>query len=266
MIFTILLSGLALFLYMNIAFLVGSLKKNNGIIDIFYGIGYVVVAWTSLIIAGSFELRQIIIIILVSIWGIRLSTYVTIRNWGKPEDYRYKAMRERFGEKVLIRSYLNIYLFQGLVIFLVVFPVLFINSSDSPTFSSLLDLPIITLILGILIWIFGFYFESVGDYQLRNFLKNAENKGKVMDKGLWKYTQHPNYFGEVTMWWGLYVIALGIPWGFLTIFGPIIINFMIIKVSGVRLLNKRFEGDDKYSEYRKRTSAFIPWFPKKKKK
>ena len=88
MIFTILLSGLALFLYMNIAFLVGSLKKNNGIIDIFYGIGYVVVAWTSLIIAGSFELRQIIIIILVSIWGIRLSTYVTIRNWGKPEDYR----------------------------------------------------------------------------------------------------------------------------------------------------------------------------------
>ena len=264
MIVNLLLSALVLFLYMNLAFAVGSIKKNNAVIDSFYGSGYVVIAWTSFLLSGTFLLQKIIVTILVTIWGIRLSGYVTIRNWGKPEDYRYKAMRERYGDKILIKSYLKIYIFQGIIIYLVCFPVLFINSSTIPILTTIFEWSSIFLMLGTCIWLFGFYFEAVGDSQLRKFLKTPENKGKVMDKGLWRYTQHPNYFGEVTMWWGIYVIALVVPWGFLTIFGPIVINFMIIRVSGVRLLNKRFDGDDIYAEYRRRTSSFIPWFPKKK--
>ena len=265
MILIILLSALALFIFMHIAFVVGTALKNNGVIDSFYGLGYVVVVWTSIILMGTFSIRQIITTILVSIWGFRLFLYVTIRNWGEPEDYRYQAIRKSYGDKVLFKSYWKIYLFQGIIIFLVGFPALFINASETSPIINLFELSAITLWVGTIIWIIGFYFESVGDHQLRKFKKDPENKGKVMDQGLWKYTQHPNYFGEVVMWWAIFIIALGVPWGFITIFGPILINFMIIKVSGVKLLNKRYSKDDKYADYKRRTSAFIPWFPKKKK-
>ncbi|MBY9014993.1 MAG: DUF1295 domain-containing protein [Candidatus Lokiarchaeota archaeon] len=257
MIFEMLISILGLFLFLFLAFIVGTLKKDNSIIDIFYGLGYLVLIWISLILSYDFSLRKIIISICVSIWGLRLAIYVMIRNWGKPEDYRYQAIRRKMGDKAILKSFYRIYLFQGLIIFLVGFPELFANLSINPILNWL-D------IVGIVLWITGFYFEMIGDYQLRKFLKNPENKGKVMDQGLWKYTQHPNYFGEVLMWWSLYLLVINVPYGFFTIFGPIIINFMIIKVSGVRLLNKRFEKDDKYADYKKRTSAFIPWFQKKK--
>ncbi len=259
MIIIVAVTAISLFCYMMIAFLVGTVKKNNGIIDSFYSMGYVVVAWISLLLMGTFGFRQILVTILVTIWGVRLSIYVIIRNWGKLEDYRYKAMRELFGEKVISKSFKKIYMLQGLIIFLVGFPVLFVNASINPAMSWL-D------VVGTIIWIVGFYFEAVGDHQLRKFKKDPNNKGKVMDQGLWKYTQHPNYFGEVTMWWGIFIVVISVPFGFITIFGPILINFMIIRVSGVRLLNKRYEGDDKYADYKKRTSAFIPWFPKKKEK
>ena len=137
------------------------------------------------------------------------------------------------------------------------FPEIFANLSLNPTLNWL-D------IIGILFWVIGFYFEAIADYQLRKFKKYPENKGKISDQGLWKYTQHPNYFGETLMWWSLYLLVLNVPYGFFTIFGPIIITFIIIKVSGVRLLNKRFKRDDKYADYKRRTRAFIPWFPKKR--
>ncbi len=254
---TILFSALALFTYMHIAFLVGTLKKDNGVIDSFYGIGFVVVAWVSLLLTGTYHMRQIIVTILVSIWGLRLCIHVTSRNWGKPEDFRYQKMRERFGDKVLIKSYLKIYLFQGLIILLVGFPVLYTNSNDNPDLSWL-DF------IGIGLWVVGFYFEAIGDYQLRKFLKTPNKTKKVMDQGLWKYTQHPNYFGEVTIWWAFFLMVLNVSFGFVTIFGPALITFMIIKVSGVRLLDKRYEGNDEYADYKRRTSAFIPLPPKKK--
>ncbi len=265
MILIILFSALALFIFMNIAFVVGTALKNNGIVDSFYGLGYIVVAWTSFILMGTFSIRQVVTTIIVSIWGIRLFIYITVRNWGEPEDFRYQAIRKSYGDKVLSKSYVKIYLFQGLFITLVGFPVLLINSTETPPVSISFELSAIFLVIGVIIWIIGFYFESVGDYQLRKFKKNPENKGEVMDQGLWKYSQHPNYFGEVTMWWGIFIIALGVPWGIITIFAPILITYMIIKVSGVRMLNYRYRKDDKYADYKLRTSAFIPWFPKKKK-
>jgi steroid 5-alpha reductase family enzyme len=258
MLIEILLSALILIIFMIIAFIVGTLKKDNSVIDVFYGLGYIVLIWSGLFLSNTFPPRKIIITSLVTLWGLRLAIYILIRNWGKPEDYRYQAIRKKMGNNVVLKSFGRIYMFQGLIIFLVGFPELFATTSVNMKVSWL-DL------VGTLTWILGFYFEAVGDFQLRRFLKNPVNKGKILDQGLWKFTQHPNYFGEVTMWWGLYLMVINVPWGFVTIFGPIIINFMIIKVSGVRLLNKRFEKDDKYTDYKKKTSAFIPWFPKKKK-
>ncbi|TXT65440.1 MAG: Steroid 5-alpha reductase [Promethearchaeota archaeon] len=257
-------TGLFFLGYLLLAFVVGTAKKDNSLIDRFYPGGFMLIAWSTLILKGTFDFRQIIITILVTIWGIRLGTYVTIRNWGKGEDKRYQNMRERWGDKVLINSLLRIYLFQGLIIFLVVSPVSYINVVDNPAIWWL-DF------IGIGVWVIGFYFETVGDYQLYVFLNNPENQGKVFDEGLWRYTQHPNYFGEVTQWWGIFLVATSValkvyfPYGFITIIGPIIITYMIINVSGVRLLNKQFEGDSEYARYKRRTSQFIPLPPKKDK-
>ncbi|MFW9829541.1 MAG: DUF1295 domain-containing protein [Candidatus Thorarchaeota archaeon] len=262
-------SGLFLLGYLIIAFIVGTVKKNNGLMDVFYGPGYFVVALTSLItyflIYGIVNMRQIIVTTLVFIWAVRLGTYVFIRNRGKPEDYRYREMRERWKTNIVLKSFIRVYIFQGIVIFIVAFPVWFVNMSINPPLLNLLSFVGVTLWLGGGVWLIGFLFETIADYTLYKFLQKPENKGKIMDKGVWKLSQHPNYFGEVTQWWGLYIIALAIPFGFISILGPIFITYMIIKVSGIRLLDKRFETDDKYSEYKQRTSVFFPWFPKKKK-
>ena len=261
-------SALILFLYLVIAFIVGTVKKNNGLMDVFYGPGYFVIALSSLILYfianNEINIRQIIVTLLVFIWALRLATYVYIRNRGKPEDYRYQAMRRRWKTNIVLKSFIRVYLFQGIVIFIVSFPVWFINIINNYSVESFLDFFGITLWLGGIIWLTGFLFETIGDYTLYKFLQKPENKGEVMDRGVWKLSQHPNYFGEVTQWWGIYVIALGAPFGFITILGPIFITYMIIKVSGIRLLDKRFESDEKYADYKKRTSVFFPWFPKKK--
>jgi len=263
-------SGLALLVYIIIAFIVGIVKKNNGLIDIFYGPAYFVVSFTSFllnyVLNGTFYLRQLISTLLVFVWAVRIATYIYIRNHGKPEDYRYAAMREKWKSNFVLKSLFKIYLFQGMIVFLVDIPVWFVNISTNAPITTLLDFFGITLWLGALVWFIGFIFETVGDWTLYKFLHKPENKGKVMDKSVWKYTQHPNYFGEVTQWWGLFIIALAVPFGFLTFVGPAYITFQIIKVSGVKLLDKRFEGDDEYSRYKKRTSSFFPWFPKKEKK
>jgi len=260
-------SALFLLVYLIIAFIVGTIKKNNGIMDIFYGPGYSVVALVSVIyyfmLNNAVNIRQIVVTILVIIWSIRLASYVFIRNRGKPEDYRYKAMRERWKTNITFKSLIRVYLFQGIVIFIVAFPVWFVNMSLNPVLVSGLDFFGFTLWIGIIVWLIGFLFETFGDYQLYKFKQDPNNKGKVLDQGLWKYTQHPNYFGEVTQWWGIYIIALAVPFGFISIFGPIFITYMIIKVSGIRLLDKHYKGDDIYADYKRRTSLFFPWFPKK---
>jgi steroid 5-alpha reductase family enzyme len=182
---------------------------------------------------------------------------VGIRNIGKQEDYRYIRMRKSWNNSK-VAFFFRIYMFQGFIIFLVGFPSFFIN-----TYSNIESSLFLTDWLGIIIWIIGFQFETVADYQLFRFKKDPENQGKIMVGGLWKYSQHPNYFGEVTQWWGIYLIALGVNFGFITIFGPIIITFMIMKVSGIRLLNYRYRNDKVYAVYKKKTPNFIPWFPKK---
>jgi len=243
--------GIILFVYMTLWFAVSLIKKRNDVADVAWGLGFVLMTWTSFFLSGEFGMRGILVGILVSVWGLRLAWHIHTRNKGKAEDYRYMAWRKEWGKWFYIRSYLQVYILQGVLLFLIVQPVLLINGSDGGEFG-VLD------VLGVAIWLTGFYFEAVGDAELARFIKNPENKGKLMQSGLWAYTRHPNYFGEVTQWWGLWLIALSVPFGWISVIGPITITFLILKVSGVPMLEKKMEENPDFAEYKRKTSMFIP--------
>ena len=248
-----LILAIELFLYMTFWFIVSLLKKRNDVADIGWGIGFVLLSWSGSLMSGL-NLRSLIINSLITIWGLRLAWHIYRRNQNKPEDYRYQGWRKEW-KHFYLRSYLQIYLLQGLFLYLIVSPVLFINQSSFFSFR-FLD------ILGLIVWAIGFYFESIGDMQLKQFISNPANKGKIMDQGLWRYSRHPNYFGEVTQWWGIFIITLPIPLGFITIIGPITITTLILFVSGIPLLEKKYAGRKDFEDYKRRTSIFIPLPPR----
>lgn len=241
---------LVIFIFMNLFFLISLKFKRNDIVDSAWGLGFIVVALYNLFASGDFQRTKIILTTLVILWGIRLITYITLRNWGKTEDFRYKEWREQWGKKVILRSYLQIFLLQGLFMFLVSLPVSLYNRFDGG---------VITLsFIGLTVWALGFYFETVGDLEMYFFKKDKNNKGKIMKYGLWKYTRHPNYFGEVTQWWGIWILTLGSTYWYLGIIGPITITLLILKVSGIPMLEKKYKGNKEFEEYKKKTSAFFP--------
>lgn len=247
---------LVLFVYMSLWFLVSLLRKRNDVADVAWGLGFVLLAWYSFFLSPDSSLRGLLVGILVSIWGLRLAWHIHERNKGKAEDYRYLAWREEWGKWFYLRSYLQVYILQGAFLFLIVSPVLLINRNVGAGLG-LLDL------LGVVVWLFGFYFEAVGDAQLARFIKNPDNKGKLMQDGLWTYTRHPNYFGEVTQWWGLWLVALSVPNGWLSIVGPITITVLILKVSGIPMLEKKMQENPEFESYKKRVSIFFPLPPRK---
>lgn len=247
--------SILVFCYMTVWFLIALVLKRNDVADIAWGIGFVLVAVVLYVKGGVVFDRGFLATLLVLIWGTRLSYHIFRRNSKKPEDRRYAAWRVEWGNWFVLRSYLQIFMLQGVLLILVVSPVIIINTLRGAGGAwNLLD------VLGLAVWMFGFYFESVGDRQLRNFLSNPENKGKILNTGLWKYTRHPNYFGEVTQWWGLGIIALSVPFGWLGLVGPLTITFLILKVSGVPMLEKSMAENPLFDEYRKTTSMFLPRF------
>jgi steroid 5-alpha reductase family enzyme len=241
-----------LFLYMNMWFFVSLIKKRNDIADIAWGIGFILMSLISLFLNSNTSIQGLVISILITIWGLRLSVHIYKRNKGKKEDYRYLTWRQEWGKWFYVRSYFQVYILQGVLLFLIVFPVLLLNKNiETLTFGVIES-------LGLLIWVIGFYFEVVGDAQLSQFVKDPLNKGKLMQSGLWAYTRHPNYFGEVTMWWGIWVMTLGAPLSLLGIIGPLTITFLILKVSGIPLLEKKMQEHPDFAEYKKRVSVFVP--------
>lgn len=240
-----------LFVYMSLWFVVSLVKKRNDVADVAWGLGFVLMTWVSFFLSGDAGARGLLAGVLVSMWGLRLAWHIHTRNKGKAEDYRYLAWRKEWGNWFYPRSYVQVYLLQGMFLFLIVSPVLLINKSMG-TAIGILD------VLGGAVWLIGFYFEAVGDAQLSRFIKDPANKGRLMRSGLWAYTRHPNYFGEVTQWWGLWLIALSAPNGWLGIVGPITITFLILKVSGIPMLEKKMEENPEFAEYKRRVSIFIP--------
>lgn len=240
-----------LFVYMSLWFVVSLIKKRNDVADVAWGFGFVLITWASFFLSDDSSVRGLLVCLLVSIWGLRLAWHIHTRNKGKAEDYRYLAWRKEWGNWFYLRSYFQIYLLQGVFLFLIVTPILLINKQGGVELG-LLDF------IGVAVWILGFFFESVGDAQLARFIKNPKNKGKLMQNGLWAYTRHPNYFGEVTQWWGIWLIALPVSNGLFAIIGPITITFLILKVSGIPMLEKKMAEHPDFAEYKRKTSVFIP--------
>jgi len=243
---------------MTILWIVSIFLKNVSIVDIFWGFGFVITAGFYFFITEGFETRKIILITLVALWGLRLSVYIAWRNRGKGEDFRYREFRKKYGEnRYWWVSYFQTFLLQGLLMWLISAPLLGAQYYPVNNTLTIIDFA------GILFWITGFIFEAGGDLQLARFKANPANKGKVMNKGFWKYTRHPNYFGDSAVWWGYGIICFA-GGSYLPILGSLLMTALIIKVSGVALLEKSLvDQKPQYRDYIERTSSFFPWFPKK---
>jgi steroid 5-alpha reductase family enzyme len=231
------------------------LIKRNDIADIAWGLGFVLLAWSAYFLSVNIHWLVILVNILVTVWGLRLALHIYFRNRKKSEDYRYAEWRKQWGSMFYIRSYLQVFVLQGILLFLISIPVMVLNKYGAQ------NVPVVAY-AGIVIWIIGFTFESLGDSQLNKFIKDPANKGRVLDTGLWKYSRHPNYFGEVTQWWGIWLIAITVTNNWFSLIGPCLITFLILKVSGIPLLEKKMLEQPGYREYARKTSIFIPWVHK----
>ena len=254
-------AGLALSVvlaYMTFLWLVSLVLKNASIVDIFWGLGFIVAVTAYFVAGDGWMTRKLLVLGLVSAWGLRLSGYILWRNHGKDEDFRYRKMREASGASFWWRSYFQVFLMQGLLLWVISAPLLASQYNERPDHLAVTD------VLGAAVWGLGFFFEAAGDWQLARFKSDRVNKGKVMRYGLWRYTRHPNYFGDATLWWGYFMIAAGTTDGWVTAFGPVIMTVLLMRVSGVALLERTLKREKpEYADYIARTSAFVPWLPKR---
>lgn len=247
-----LLLAVSLLIYMSLWYGVANYLKRIDVIDTAWGLGFVYVALLSFFSYPGYPAVNRLTVILVGVWGLRLAAHITKRNLKKPEDPRYAVYRSQWGSDFARKAFTNIYLLQGLLILLVSTPIIAIEQNGHVRWIWL-------AVIGFLVWIFGILTEAVADYQLRQFLSSG--KGDVMQAGLWRYSRHPNYFGEITTWVGagLVAVSVGRWWGLL---GPLTIGFLIVKISGIPPLEKRYAHDKIYQAYAKRTSVLIPLPPK----
>jgi steroid 5-alpha reductase family enzyme len=222
-------------LYMTIWYGIAKIAKRNDVADVAWGLGFILISLLTLF--QNPTTKMVVSTVLVLIWGLRLAAHIYQRNIKKKEDERYKQWKNN--------AYVKVFLTQGFFMWLISWPIFW-------SFGGINQLNM----AGVLVWLIGFYFEAVGDWQLKKFIENPANKGKIMQSGLWAYSRHPNYFGEVTMWWGIWLVNLGQNWW--TIVGPMTITFLILKVSGVPLLEAKYAGNPEFEKYKKRTSVFLP--------
>ncbi len=249
--FTAYLWAGAALLLVAVAFWIISLVKDDvSIVDSVWSLMFLIAASTYFAAAEVAGPRALLALGLIAVWALRLSIYITWRNHGEPEDYRYQQIRANNEPGFRYKSFYIVFGLQGLLAWIIAAPLAVAISGTAPL--GLLDF------IGVAVWLTGFLFESVGDWQLARFKRDAANRGKVLDTGLWAYTRHPNYFGDFTVWWGFYLIALSAG-GSWTIFAPLLMSALLLKVSGVALLEKDIaERRPAYADYIHRTNAFFP--------
>jgi len=245
---------LAVLVYVTAWFELAQYLDRIDAVDSAWGLGFVYVAMLSILLQFQYDSLTLTAGFLVALWGLRLFWHITARNLSKDEDGRYAAYRTRWGKSLWRKVFTNIYLVQGALILIISTPIVAIAASPGRAWT----LPVK---LGFLIWITGIGFETLADYQLRHFLKSKPRKHTIMQTGLWRYSRHPNYFGEVVTWFGAAVVAAGVGqwWGFI---GFATITFLILKVSGIPPTEKRHEHDKAYQAYSRKTSVFLPLPPK----
>lgn len=244
-----------IFSYFLIFFIVATIIKNNSIVDIGWGFGFVLTAWILFFISKDYTVSKIIVNVIVSLWGLRLFYYILKRNLFDEEDFRYAAWRKAWGKTVIPRAFLQVFMLQGFFMFTVGIGAFLFNTGSY-------ELTILSYV-GIAVFLLGYFFEVVGDAQLKKHLADPTKKGVLLTTGLWKYTRHPNYFGESVIWWGIFIIVVsaGVPW--YAVISPIAITFLLRFVSGVPMLERKMKDANGWDEYAKVTNAFLPWFPKK---
>jgi steroid 5-alpha reductase family enzyme len=243
---------------MIIGWLISLAYKNVTVVDSLWGLGFVLIAWITLKFSDGFAARRILIAVMVTFWGLRLSLYLAWRNWGKGEDPRYGLWRRESGDAFWIVSLFKVFLLQALFMWCIALAPQYGQMAPLPNHLTWLDA------LGVIVWTAGFLFESISDWQLARFASTPENKGKVMNQGLWAYSRHPNYFGEFLVWWGLFLVTLATPGSWWTVVSPLMVTVVLLKMTGIPLTEKNIKRTRPgYAEYAARTNAFFPWFPKK---
>ena len=244
---------------MSVMAIVGLRARDNSLVDIAYGPLFVLAGWGAWLAADGmshFQPRPLLLLTLVSVWGLRLGLHIGLRHRGRGEDFRYRRFREDWGNTIVWRSLLQIYLLQGAVVLVIATPIL-LAIADPGGRLGLADG------LGVLLFAAGFLFEAVSDWQMTVFKRQAENRGRLIQRGLWRYSRHPNYFGEALLWWGIFLIGLGAGSGWYGLVSPLVIAFLLLKVSGIPMLEAKYRDNPEFADYKARTSAFIPWFPRR---
>jgi len=241
---------------MLLLWVVATARRDVSLVDIYWGLGFIAVVGLAAVLNRPVGPRAIVVLALVTLSGVRLAGFLLWRKWGEGEDRRYGAMRERHGRRFWWVSGGTVFLLQGVLLWTISLPVQVVAIHAGSAFATASD------VAGLVLWIVGFAFEAVSDAQMARFQSRPENEGRVMDKGLWRFSRHPNYFGEFLMWWGLYLLSVSAG-GWWTIFSPLLMTVLLLKISGVSLLESTIvERRPGYAEYQRRTSAFFPWPPK----
>jgi steroid 5-alpha reductase family enzyme len=248
----LLVSASVTFFLFILTFLLAVAIHNSSIVDVFWGLGFIVIALVAYILSPSPS--SAIIAVLVAMWGTRLAVHIALRSVGRGEDFRYAHWRRDWGDGWVVRSFLQIFLLQWVLMQVVALPIVLVTTSKLTN--------LVSTLVGILVWIFGFYYEAIGDYQLTRFKAQKRNKNKLMTTGLWRYTRHPNYFGEALLWWGIALIAYASTGNIIVFVGPLLIDFLLLYVSGIPLLEAKYKGRKDWVTYARRTSIFIPLPPK----
>ncbi len=252
------LAGLgAILAVQTLVWLLSVQQRDASIADVSWGAGFVLLAWLYCLLSPAWSWRSGLVALLIAVWGTRLSLHIFLRHRHHGEDPRYGAMRAAHGPAFWWRSLFTVFWLQGAILWFVALPILVAVRAAQPASPTAVNG------LGFALVLVGFAFEAVGDYQLARFKADPSNRGRVLDRGLWRYTRHPNYFGDATLWWGLYAIACATPGGWLTIASPALMSFLLIRVSGVTLLEANLQASKPaYREYIARTPAFLPWRPR----
>lgn len=256
---------ITIWLYMTCGYIYALVRKRNDIVDSMWGGGFIIIAIVALWHQGEPTLPMIILASMIGLWGLRLLVHITMRNTGASEDARYRTWRDAWMEHgrgyFLIRSYFQIFILQGFLMLLMSVPVFILSIYAQVNAMTWY------MYIGIGIWVIGFFFETVGDWQLQRFIRDKTHKGAIMKYGLWKYTRHPNYFGEIAMWWGIGIMVAPstLPVSAIALLSPLIITYLLLYVSGIPMLEKKWDDNLEFQEYKKQTSPLIPWFSSVKK-
>jgi len=240
--------------------LVSLALRNASIVDITWGLGFVVVAWVSALRADGAAGAASLMVAMITLWGLRLGIYLFWRNHGKGEDYRYVAMRRHWGERFWLISLGTVFGLQGVLMWVVSLPVQM--SHVGAPMDGVLSTALVVAGLGL--YLLGLCFEVIGDLQLARFKADPANAGQVMRTGLWRYTRHPNYFGDACVWWGIGLVGLSVSGTWWALLGPLVMNILLVRVSGVALLERSLrKRKPDYEEYVRMTSAFVPRPPRR---